>query len=47
MGDCTEYEQLQERLRFEEISKELMNGLGQLQRTKTIRNSYIDKGDLT
>ena len=31
MGECTEYEQLQKSLSFEEIAKELTNGLMQLQ----------------
>ena len=46
MGECAEYEQLQKSPSFEEISRELTNVLGQWQRTKTIRNAYIDKGDL-
>ena len=33
-------------MRFEEIARELTNGLGQWQSTKNIRNTYIDKGDL-
>ena len=47
MGECVEYDQLQESPKFEETIKELINGLGQWQRTKTIRNTYIKKGDLT
>ena len=47
VGDCTEYELLQESPKFEEIDKELTRGLGQWQRTKTICNAYIDQGDLT
>ena len=46
MNDYKEYEKLQEDLKFEEIVKELTDGLGVWQRTKTIRNAYIDKGDL-
>ena len=45
-GDCAKYDQLEESSKFEEIVKELTNGLGQWQRTKTIHNAYIDKGDL-
>ena len=47
VGKCAEYEQLQKSPSFEEIAQELTNGLGQWQMTKTIRNSYIDRGDLT
>ena len=47
VGECEEYEQLQKSLCFEEIAQELTNGLGQWQRTKTIKNTYIDRGDLT
>ena len=32
---------------FKEIARELMNGLGQWQRTKTFCNACIDRGDLT
>ena len=46
MGKCAKYDQLQESPRFEEIVRELTNGLGQWQRTKTICNPYIDRGDL-
>ena len=46
MSDCKEYDQLQENPKFEEIVKELTDGLGIWQRTKTIRNAYIDRGDL-
>ena len=45
--ECAEHEQLQKSPCFEEIAQELTNGLGQGQRTKTIRNAYIDIGDLT
>ena len=41
VGDYIEYEQLQESPRFEEISRELTNGLGQWQRTKTIRTHTL------
>ena len=47
MGECVDYDQLHESPRSEEIVKELKNGLGQWKRTKTIRNAYIDRGDLT
>ena len=47
MGECAEYEQFQKSLSFEDIARELTNGIGQLQRTKTIHNAYIDRGDLT
>ena len=47
VGECVEYEQHQKSLSFEEIARELTNGLGQWQRTKTIQNAYIDRGDLT
>ena len=47
MNDCKEYEQLLENPKFEEIVKELTDGIGVWQRTKTIRNSYIDRGDLS
>ena len=47
MNDCKEYEQLQENPKFEEIFKELIDNLGVWQRTKTIRNTYIDRGDLS
>ena len=46
VGDCAEYEHLQENPRFKEIAWELTHSLGQWQRTKTIRNTYIDRGDL-
>ena len=35
------------RARSSKIFRELTNSLGQWQRTKTIRNSYIDRGGLT
>ena len=38
---------LQESPKFKEIVRELTNGLGQWQRTKTISNANIDRGDLT
>ena len=44
--ECVKYEQLQKRQSFEEIARELMNGLGLWKRTKTIRNAYIYRGDL-
>ena len=47
MGECVEYDQLQENPRFEEIVRKLTNGLGQWKRTKIIHNAYIDIGDLT
>ena len=47
IGDCMEYEQLQESPRFEKITQEMTNGLGQWQMTKTIRNAYINMGGLT
>ena len=47
VDECVKYDQLQESPRFKEIARELKNGLGQWQRTKTICNSYIDRGDLT
>ena len=47
VNDCKEYEQLQENPKFEEIVKELTDDLGVWQRTKTIRNAYIDRGDLS
>ena len=46
MSDCKEYDQLHESQKFEEIIKELIEGLGVRQRTKTIRNAYIDRGNL-
>ena len=46
VSDCKEYDQLQESSNFEEIVKQLTNGLRVWQRTKTIRNAYIDIGDL-
>ena len=36
VGECTVYEQLQKSPSFEEISRDLTNGLGQWQRTKAI-----------
>ena len=47
VGECVEYDQFHESPKFEEIVKELTNGLGQWQRTKTIHNAYSDRGDLT
>ena len=47
MGECAEYDELQESPKFEEIIRELTNSMGQWQRTKTIHNAYIEKGDLT
>ena len=47
VNDYKEYEQLQENPKFEEIVKELTDDLGVWQRTKTICNAYIDKGDLS
>ena len=47
VNDYKEYEQLQENPKFEEIVKELTDDLGVWQRTKTIRNTYIDRGDLS
>ena len=47
MSDYKEYNQLQESPNFKEIVKELTGGLRVWQRTKTIRNSYIYKGDLS
>ena len=47
VGECVEYEQLQKSPSFKEITREVTNGLRQWQMTKTIRNAYIDKGDLT
>ena len=47
MGECAEYDQLLESPKFEQIVRELTNSLGQWQRTKTIYNVYIDRGDLT
>ena len=47
MSDCKEYDQLQENLKFKEIVKELTDSLGVWQRTKTIYNAYIDKGNLS
>ena len=47
MSDCKEYDQLQKSLKFEEIIKKLTDSLGVRQRTKTIRNAYIDRGDLS
>ena len=47
MGECTEYEQLQKSPSFEEIAKEMTNGLGQWKNPKTIQNAFIDRGDLT
>ena len=43
---CTEYEQLQKNPKFEEISRELTDGQGQWQRTRTISNTFINRGDL-
>ena len=47
MNDCKEYEQLQENPKFEEIIKELTDGFRYGKGPKTIRNAYIDKGDLS
>ena len=47
MSDCKEYNQLQENSKFEEIVKELTEGLGVWKMTKTILNAYIDKEDLS
>ena len=47
VSDYKEYNQLQGNPKFKEIVKELTDGLGVWQRTKTIRNSYIDRGDLS
>ena len=47
MNECVEYDQLQESPKFEEIARELTNGLGQWQWIKTICNTYINIGDLT
>ena len=47
VGEYAEYEQLQKSPCFEEIAQELTNGLGQWQRTKTIINTYINRGDFT
>ena len=47
VGECVEYDELQESPKFEEIVKELTNSLGQWQRTKTIFNAYINGGNLT
>ena len=46
VNECVEYDQLQESLKFEEIARELTNVMGQCQRIKTIRNTYINIGDL-
>ena len=47
VGECVEYDELQESPKFEEIVRELTNSLGQWQRTKTIFNAYINGGNLT
>ena len=47
MSECEEYSQLQESPKFEEIVKELIDGLGVWQRIKTICNAYINRGDLS
>ena len=47
MSKCKEYEQLQENPKFEEIVKELIDGLSMRKRTKTIHNAYIDRDDLS
>ena len=47
MSDCKEYDHLQENPKFEEIVKDLIDGVGIWQRTKTIHNAYIDRGDLS
>ena len=47
MNDCKEYEELQENPKFEEIVKELIDGLEVWRRTKTICISYIHKGNLS
>ena len=44
--DYTAYKQLQKSLNFKEIAQELINGQGLWQRTNTIFNAYLDKGDL-
>ena len=46
-GDCIEYEQLQKSPNFEEIAKEFTGCQGGWQRTKTISNSFLSRGDLT
>ena len=46
MGECAKYELLHKSPSFKEIVRELTNGLGQWQKTKTIRKAYIDWGDL-
>ena len=47
MGECVEFDQLQESSKCEEISRKPTNGLVQWKRTKTICNAYIGRGDLT
>ena len=47
VSECKEYDQLQEGPKFEEIVKELTDGLRVWQRTKTIRNAYIDRENLS
>ena len=47
MSDYKEYERFHENPKFEEIVKELIDGIGVWNRTKTIYNAYIDRGDLS
>ena len=47
VSECKGYDQLQESPKFEEIIKDLIDDLGVWQRTKTIRNPYIDRGDFS
>ena len=45
-GDCTKFERLQKNPNFKEIAKELTGGKGEWQRTRTISNAFINRGDL-
>ena len=45
-GDCSEFEKLKKNPHFEEISKELTDGQGEWQSTRTISHAYINRGDL-
>ena len=45
-GDYTGYKNLQRNPNFEKIVKELTRGQGQWQKTRTISNAFINRGDL-
>ena len=47
VGDCTEYEQLKKSPKFEEIAREMTGGQRDWQKTNTIFNAYLNRGDLT